>query len=131
MKGLLVSLLVLSGCATLEHPDPWRTQDTLMQGAVTATLMIDALQTLDIQYRDDLREVGFARHFVGSQPSTNDIWMYFATVSFTSYLISYYLPEEWRPYWQGANIAVQIPVILNNCGLGMGRICRDSRWEGR
>ena len=123
LKSCLVAAVVLlSGCAGTNE---WSRQDTVLQSLVTASYAIDAIQTSEIQYHDDIHEAGFASHFVGNQPSTADTWQYFATVAFTSYVISYYLPPKWRPYWQGAQLAVQTSVIISNCSIGLGRICHE------
>jgi len=127
MKQLLIilSLISLSGCATYQH-DPWTKQDTVLQSLVTATYAIDAIQTSQIQYHPELEEGGpIARQVLGRQPSTSDTWQYFATVAFTSYVISYYMPAKWRPFWQGGQIAVQTKTIFSNCAHGLGRICKE------
>lgn len=117
-----VVALLMSGCA---H-DPWTKQDTTLQWIVTGTYVIDAIQTSDIQYRDDLYEGGpIAGRVLGPNPSTSDTWQYFATVSLSSYIISYYLPARWRPWWQGGQIAVQTKTIFSNCAHGLGGICEE------
>lgn len=119
---LLCSILLLSGCAGTNN---WSKQDTTLQWIVTGTYVIDAIQTSEIQYRDDIYEDGFAKNFLGRQPSTSDTWQYFGTVALSSYIISYYLPPRWRPYWQGAQIAVETKTIFSNCAHGLGRICHE------
>ncbi len=124
MRNLTCVLLVLilTGCA---HSDPWSRQDTVLQSVVTATLVIDAIQTSEIQNHPDIEEGGFARHALGAQPSSSDTWMYFGTVAISHYLISRALPKKWRPFWQGGMIAVQTKTIISNCALGLGRICNE------
>ena len=115
----------LTGCATYQH-DPWTKQDTVLQSLVTAAYAIDAVQTSQIQYHPELEEgQSIARGVLGANPSTSDTWQYFATVAFTSYVISYYLPAKWRPFWQGGQLAIEGKMILNNCALGLGRICKE------
>lgn len=121
----IVATTLLSGCASYQH-DPWTKQDTILQSLVTATYVIDAVQTSEIQYRDDLHEGGAIASFaLGSQPSTSGTWQYFASVAFTSYVIAYYLPARWRPFFQGGTIASQSFTIMSNCGHGLGRICHE------
>ena len=121
---LLLLLTLMTGCA---HSDPWTKQDTILQSIYTGTLMIDAIQTSEIQYRDDLVEGGpIARSVLGPNPSTSDTWQYFATVAISHYMISRALPEKWRPWWQGAGIASQTSVIFSNCAHGLGEICKEN-----
>jgi len=122
--AILAAILLLSGCASYQH-DPWTKQDTVLQSIVTATYAIDAIQTSEIQYHPELYEGGFAKHALGAQPSTSDTWQYFASVAFTSYVIAYYMPAKWRPFFQGGQIAVEGKTILSNCSLGLGRICKE------
>lgn len=111
----LIALIGLQGCAS---SDPWTRQDTIMQTAVTASFAIDAYQTSQIQYRDDLKEVGrVASSALGSQPSTSETWTYFATAAASHWLISRAMPAKWRPYWQGGGIILETLVITSNCRL--------------
>lgn len=125
MRILLIisTLALLQGCA---HNDPWTKRDTVLQAIYTGTLVVDAIQTADIQYRPDLVEAGpVARTILGLNPSTSDTWMYFGTLAISNYFITRALPEKWRPFWQGANIAVHTNAIFNNCDLGLGKICEE------
>jgi len=119
---MLSILLISSGCAA---PETWTRQDVVLQSLVTATYVIDGLQTSDIQYHPDIREGGMAKHALGSQPSTSDTWQYMASVSIVSALVTHWLPAKWRPYWQGGLLAVQAKSIISNCALGLGRICEE------
>jgi len=119
----ILAFSLLAGCV---HSDPWTKQDTVLQSLVTATYVIDAIQTSEIQYHPELEEGGpIARGVLGRQPSTSDTWQYFATVSVSSYLIARALPAKWRPFWQGGQLAVQGKAIFNNCANGLGRICKE------
>jgi hypothetical protein len=115
----------LTGCATYQH-DPWTKQDTVLQSLVTAAYFTDAIQTAEIQYHPELEEGGLVTTgALGRNPNTSDTWQYFATVAFTSYVISYYLPARWRPHWQGGQLAVEGKAIFSNCAHGLGRICKE------
>jgi len=119
----LLALCLVSGCAGSRN---WSTQDTVLQSIVTGLLVIDAVQTSQIQYHPELEEGGLvARNVLGRQPRTSDTWQYFATVAFTSYVVSYYLPPKWRPFWQGGQIAYETKLIFNNCAHGLGSICEE------
>ncbi len=117
----MLVIILLQGCA---HSDPWSKQDTVLQSVYTATLLMDAMQTSQIQHRPDLIEVGpVANHFLGDNPSSRDTVMYFGTLAVSNWMISRALPKEWRPYWQGANIAMHGSAVFNNCDLGLGKFC--------
>ena len=119
----ILAFSLLTGCA---HSDPWTKQDTILQSIYTGTLVIDAIQTSQIQYYPELEEGGaVARRVLGSQPSTSDTWQYFTTLAVSNYLITRALPAKWRPFWQGANIAGHGKAIFNNCAHGLGAICKE------
>ena len=125
MKTWIVVFL-LASCAGCAHQDSWTTQDTVLQSIYTATLVVDAIQTSEIQYHPDLEEGGvIARSVLGRNPSTSDTWQYFGSLAVTNYLVSRALPARWRPWWQGANIAHQTTLIFSNCAHGLGRICAE------
>lgn len=109
---LILALMVLSGCAT---NDRWSKQDRALQFAVTGAMLCDAWTTTRIQYYDNVIESGpVASRILGENPATSDTYMYFGTLALTNYFISFYLPERWRPYWQGANIAYHGSLCMNN-----------------
>ena len=119
----ILAFSLLAGCAS---SDPWTRQDTVLQSIYTGTLVVDAIQTSQIQYDPGLQENGMvARSVLGRQPSTSDTWQYFATLAVSNYLISRALPSNWRPVWQGANIIHHTSVIFHNCTQGLGRICKE------
>ncbi len=114
---------LVTGCAS---QDNWTRQDTVLQWTVTGVMALDAIQTAEIQYHDDLVEKGpVARRVLGRNPSTSDTYQYFATLAVSNYLISRALPAKWRPWWQGANIAHHTSVVFSNCAHGLGSICAE------
>ena len=119
---VMLSVVFLTvGCT---HNDPWTRGDTARQVLVSASYVIDATQTVDIQHRPDLMEGGLiARHVLGLQPSTSDTWQYFATLTISNYLIARAMPAKWRPYWQYGTVITEIPAIRNNCVEGLGYGC--------
>lgn len=122
---LIISIFaLLQGCA---HSDPWTRQNTVLQSIYTGTLVLDAIQTADIQYRPDLMEAGpIARPILGRNPSTSDTWMYFGTLAISNYFITRALPEKWRPFWQSFGIIDHGLAVINNCASGLGSICEEN-----
>jgi len=118
-KTTLSILVILSicGCA---HQDEWTTEDTKWQMGVTTMLAIDAETTSRIQYCATCYESGpIARYALGSQPSTSDTIMYFATNAIANYLIARSLPREWRRAWQVWEIGAHGYAIKSNCDIGL------------
>jgi len=118
--ALLAAVVVVSGCA---HSDEWTRRDTALQLTYTGAVILDAVQTAEIQDHPDLYEAGMARHFLGSQPSTRDTWLYFSSVAIGHYLIARALPAKWRPYWQGSTILLAVDTVIDNCDVGLGPWC--------
>lgn len=129
MHRMIMILIVacgLQGCEVSSWgQDPWTDRDSALQTWVTVAYAIDAAQTADIQYDPRLEEGGLIAHNVlGRQPSTSDTWQYFATVAFSSYVLAYYMPAKWRPWFQGGQLAGESYSIYNNCRNGVG--CSNS-----
>lgn len=107
----LLACLAMTGCAST---DTWTRSDTIGESLVVASLAIDAYQTSRIQHMPGHYECGWARTFLGSQPSTQGTAMYFGTIAISHALIARALPASWRKYWQGGLLAVQVPTVLSN-----------------
>jgi hypothetical protein len=117
IKFISIIILLLSGCA---HSDNWTRADTMMQLGVTAVLIGDAVTTARIQDHPNTFENGpWAKHALGLHPDPSDVYLYFASVIVIDYLITRALPAEWRPYWQGWEIAAHGYAIINNCNVGL------------
>jgi len=119
-RALLIaaSLAATSGCA---HQDDWTRQDTIRQSVYTGLLLVDAIQTSDIQNHQHITERrSMAREVLGPNPSTEDTAVYFATLAISHGLISRALPAKWRPYWQGFGILDLGTAVISNCDLGLG-----------
>ncbi len=100
---LLIALVFLMGCA---HSDPWTKGDTVLEGIHLATVIADGIGTSKIQYHPNLIENGpIAKHALGRNPKTSDVWMYMATVAVSHWFVSRMLPKGWRSIWQGVGIA--------------------------
>ena len=114
---VIAILLLLSGCA---HSDQWTRRDTVLQLAVNTVMLADALSTARIRETEYVSEVGpLAKQFLGAQPETDKVVQYFVTVAIASYLISRALPEKWRPYWQGWELAIHSYSVGRNCANGL------------
>ncbi|KKL47178.1 hypothetical protein LCGC14_2338150 [marine sediment metagenome] len=115
---LVAMTWALFGCA---HQDEWTSQDTKFQIAVTIAMAADGYTSSKIQYTEGMQEVGLiAKHFLGPQPSTSDVWMYTGTLMISSYFISRALPSKWRPYWQVFLITDHGTAAITNCQQDLG-----------
>ena len=111
-----IFLILFLGLCSCAHSDDWTRRDTVMQLGVTVVLAGDAYTTAQIHKTPFVFERGYlARPLIGSQPSSEDTYLLFATFALTSYLITRALPGRWRPYYQSAIILRAIYVIQNNC----------------
>lgn len=110
---ILLALTQISGCAN----NNWTRRDTLFEVVSDATLLIDARQTAHFRDHKTQQEGGWVRSFCGLEPTPSCSYSYFGTVIASHALISWLLPEKWRPYWQGGFVAIEVPVILQNSKL--------------
>lgn len=78
---------------------------------VASTLVIDALQTLDIKNHPNLRETN---PILGSHPSDEKIVAYFVGVGFGHYAVTKAIPAEYRAAWQYGWAALEIATIIRN-----------------
>lgn len=57
--------------------------------------------------------------FLGRHPSDAKIRNYFAGATLAHVAIAKALPTEYRPYWQGAGILVQVVTVIKNRRMGL------------
>lgn len=120
--AVIAAVAVLSGCA---HSDEWTRRDTALQLAYTGVVVLDTIQTADIQNYPDIQETGWlARKALGRNPDTSDTILYFSTLAISHWVIARALPREWRTYWQGAGIAIHLDAVISNCEHGLA-FCSD------
>ncbi len=108
-------VLILSGCA---HQDEWTKRDTWGQVAATIAIIGDGVSSVKIRETENISEHGaFANHFIGDQPTTEDLFLYHTTLAISSYLIARALPAKWRPYFQAIEVGAHGYAWYNNCQL--------------
>ena len=94
----LALVLLVSGCA---HTDAWTTGDTVLESVYIASVVADGLMTARIQDHPNIVEHGMiARHALGRNPNTADVWLYMGTSAVAHILIARMLPKAWRTAWQ-------------------------------
>jgi len=94
----------------------WTTQDAMMQGALSLSLGVDYLQTIEITRNDNYYETNL---ILGKHPTKTDVGLYFSGCLVGSYLIARALPRRYRTIFQGIVIGGQISTIIRNYQLGI------------
>lgn len=89
----------------------WRQEDTARQLVLFSTLYMDRCQTQDIGNRPDLYETN---RFLGENPSSSEIDIYFIARAAGHTIIAYYLPDDWRPIWQGIFVGMSWAAVDGN-----------------
>ena len=112
MKKLL-ALLFFAGQAHAQIiPDDWSQADTAAQVLVTATLVADMGQTLDIKNHPDTHETN---KILGKHPSDTKIVAYFVLAAAGHAYVATKLPAGWqRSTWQYGWAAIQIAQVVRN-----------------
>lgn len=111
----LVVVLGLVGCG----PRTWTKADTAREAAYLALHGVDWGQTLYIadhpgEYHERNRLM-FSEH-----PSRGEVNLKFAVGAVLHPLVSYLLPDEYRPWWQYGTIGLEAACVGNNISLGIG-----------
>lgn len=98
-----------------EHYDrrAWTTFDTVMQGAVVASLVADWNQTLRIGA--ECREIN---PILGQCPTHRSVNVYFASTIVVHTIAAVALPKPWRTVFQGATIGFEAATVRRNIRLG-------------
>lgn len=116
-KKLFVSALLAASC-TLAHAehDPLTPAQIAGTGVIMATYLADYAQTRDIKNHPNMYETNI---FMGKHPSDARVRNYFAAAALTTAAIVYVLPSEYRKYFIGGVILVELNVISNNKSAGI------------
>ncbi len=109
----------LCSCATLQNykPDPWTTDQILLQTASTTLGIIDWGTTLDIASNPD--EYWEINPVLGKHPSRGEVNRYFAASVLSKILITHLLPSKYRKWWLGLNIGISGYMVKNNYKIGL------------
>ncbi len=114
MPFILILLMLFTPSMVLA----WDSIDTALQATFLTTLMVDRGQSLtDVHKRPEL---GFARVFVGSDPSQRQLNQYFLGAALVHTGISVLLPKPYRTIWQSVWIGVEAETIRRNTVVGIG-----------
>ena len=114
MKKIIIVLIALwgMGCA---H-DPWTKTDKILEGTYLTLHAMDWLQTRNADW-DRFHE---HNPILGRAPSTGTTDLYFLGTGILHPVVTHFLPQKWRKYWQSITIGMEVVAVGNNFHIGMG-----------
>jgi hypothetical protein len=113
---LLLALVVFTPTNTLAA-DKWSTQDKSLEATYQVLHFIDWRQTRYIAKNpDDYYEMN---PILGKHPSTTTVDLYFIAGAILHPIVTHYLPEKYRPWWQGITITMSGTCVVNNFVVGI------------
>ena len=118
MKKIIYILMLFSLSITPAIGSEWSKQDTYRELAWTAILALDYKQTLTIV--NDPSKYEEYNPLLGKHPSQRKVEIYFASCAIIHPIISYYLPPQYRKWWQYITIGVEAGAIGNSLRAGIG-----------
>jgi hypothetical protein len=117
LAGLLL-LITTPGWALSLDSDPWSVRDTTLQVVYTALVLIDWNQTLDFRSRqggschDGTRKE--SNPILGPCPSRARVNALIGSAILAHAAVTYLLPADYRPIWQGIFITLEIQAVHRN-----------------
>lgn len=104
----------------LMNPDPWSTQDIVLEVAAQSLILMDGIQTYEIASKpDEYREIGAFRSILGEHPDKGEVVALFGASMAAHAVITHFLPKKARPYWQSFNIVWWGTSVANNFSIGL------------
>lgn len=110
--SVLIGLLMLPSVCLAS----WSTADTQRQIAYGLLHTMDWMQTHEVSRNPDYRELN---PILGPNPSEGRINTYFAATLVGHTVISYYLPDNYRRWWQFITIGFEAGVVGRNASMGI------------
>lgn len=100
-----------------ETADKWSTQDYTLEVIYEISHVLDWGQTRTIAKNPDKY---YERNpILGKHPSTTKVDIYFIATALLHPIATHYLPEEYRPWWQGITITASGGCVINNFVVGI------------
>ena len=134
-------LVLLSFLSFSVYADEWKASDKAMLGAAAALLVVDWGQTRDLtnpqqcvrwveqvnqnfsigarQETYECRQKKEYNPILGEYPSRQDVDRYFAAAILGTAAIAYLLPSEYRKYFLGGVIVLEVATVLHNHSVGL------------
>ena len=96
----------------------WKKEDTQREIIWTAILFVDYGQTMNIAKNPD--KYYEYNPILGKHPSPSSVDIYMLSAAILHPVISYYLPPNYRKWWQYITIGIEMGAITNNFIAGIG-----------
>jgi len=109
---MILLTLCLQGCL---HADPWTKKDKILEGTYLTLHCADWLQTRSADWNEFYEK----NPILGRAPSKSRADIYFLTTGILHPVITHFIPQEYRVYWQAVTIGVEAGTVANNYRIGM------------
>ncbi len=97
--------------------DKWSTQDVLLETTFGVLKFIDWRQTRTIAKNPDMRTE--SNPLLGWNPTVATVDKYFLATAVLHLIITHYLPQEHRIWWQGLFITLNGANVAHNFSIGI------------
>lgn len=105
--------------AVSESADAWTTADTYREATFLTLLIIDYGQTSTVAKHPELYQEDVSRWAIGKHPDQETVNTYFSIIALVHPLIAYYLPADYRKWFQYVTIGEKIPAVIGNASIGV------------
>jgi hypothetical protein len=114
MKIIIILLILLP---TFCFAGDWSKEDTYREVTWQVLHAIDIGQTRDIAKNPDrFYEIN---PILGKHPSVEEVNRYAVASSLVHFGISYFLPKEYRKWWQYVSIGISTGIVSHNYDIGL------------
>jgi len=110
--GVCLAAVLATGCV---HTDPWTKQDKILEGTYLALHTVDWMQTRHADWSKFYEK----NPILGQAPSKTKTDLYFLATGVLHPVVTHLLPQEWRVWWQGITIGVEVAAVGSNFHIGM------------
>ena len=117
----LLAILLLCSAVPCRAADKWTKQDYLLEAAVIAVNGLDWITTKNLVSDDETNRYTEANRMIyGTHPSSERLGLVAVGSSALHALVTHYLPQKYRKYWQASWIVVKTGAVANNLHLQLG-----------
>lgn len=117
MKKAIIITAILLSSASANAADKWSTRDKGLELSYQILHFIDWRQTRYIAKNpEDYYEMN---PVLGKHPSTYKVDAYFIGTAIVHPIITHFLPQKYRPWWQAVTITMSGTCVINNYFVGI------------
>ena len=115
-KVLIIALILLVSASAMAA-EKWTDDDYALEGSYLALHFVDWRQTRTIAKNPDrYYEIN---PILGRHPSTTEVDIYFAATTLLHPIISHYLPQPYRKWFQSVSVILSGTCVVNNFVVGI------------